>query len=574
MNEPSLEQKAIILEKLRPLCVIACAGSGKTFTAVRRMDTICSFLPQRRDNVALLSFSNVAVDLFGKTYRDDIVTMKRTRSSQVCIETFDGFLTSKILRPHANRVMKCASLPFLLSGTESFLSNPRYQFRPKGQQFPIKVDTVEAFLHDGRTVFFGRYQKAQVELERALQTVEALGALGAYTHNLGRYWAYRVLREEPRILKALARKFSQIVIDEAQDVGSSHIAIVELLAEAGSQVTLIGDPNQAIYEFCGADGNYLKRYALRKGVLKKELTINRRSVPRIVAVANSLSKRDDSAFRSTPASHNGAYFVRYDKGEESQVIEAFEKAVLAAGLDLSRSAIVCRANERKKRLRNFGSEVGQGVTKQFAAAAMARDSAGDYQQAFRLTARAVVMLLKSPPDHLCSRMLDVSRYPEYRSLRRIVWGFTRQPESGLPSATLKTASEWHPALLVRVKALLQKLNKEYGFSEMPNIGMKLAKKQLPDLPMVQTNQQKIIVDARLRVETVHGVKGESLDAVLYMAERAHLKALLDGTGSETGRIGYVAVTRARDLFWLGILTADATLHQKELVAHSFIEVSA
>ncbi len=573
MNEPSVEQKAIIEEKLHPLCVIACAGSGKTFTAVRRMDTICSFLPQRRDNVALLSFSNVAVDVFGKTYLDDIATMKRTRSSQVCIETFDGFLTSKILRPHANRAMKCSGLPFLLSGAESFLSNRNYQFRPKGQQFPVEISTVEALLREGKAIFTGRYQQSEVELERASQTVEALGRLGAYTHNLGRYWAYRVLHEEPRILKALARKFSQIVIDEAQDVGSIHIAIVELLAQAGTQVTLIGDPNQAIYEFCGANGNYLKSYASREGVLKKELTINRRSVPRIVAVANSLSKRDDTAFRSTPTTTNGAYFVRYERGEESKVIAAFEKAVVEAGLDLSCSAIVCRANDKKKRLRNFGSAVGQGVTKQFAAAAMARDSAGDYQEAFRLTAKAVVMLLKSPPDHLCSRMLDIARYPEYRKLRRIMWEFTRRADSGLPTATLKAASQWHPALLTRVKTLLGKLNKEYGYVEMPNIGMKLAKKQLADQPMVQTNQQKTVVDARLRIETVHGVKGASLDAVLYLAERAHVKALIEGTGTETGRIGYVAVTRARDLFWLGILSGDATIFQKDLVAHAFVEVS-
>jgi hypothetical protein len=49
---------------------------------------------------------------------------------------------------------------------------------------------------------------------------------------------------------------------------------------------------------------------------------------------------------------------------------------------------------------------------------------------------------------------------------------------------------------------------------------------------------------------VHKVKGESLDAVLYVAKKPHVRALLDGTGTEDGRIGYVALTRARDLFVL------------------------
>ncbi len=53
-----------------------------------------------------------------------------------------------------------------------------------------------------------------------------------------------------------------------------------------------------------------------------------------------------------------------------------------------------------------------------------------------------------------------------------------------------------------------------------------------------------------RVETVHQVKGESIGAVLYVANKANITALLDGTATEEGRIGYVALTRAKNLFWL------------------------
>ena len=40
-------------------------------------------------------------------------------------------------------------------------------------------------------------------------------------------------------------------------------------------------------------------------------------------------------------------------------------------------------------------------------------------------------------------------------------------------------------------------------------------------------------------------KGESLDAVLYIARKCHAQAMIDGVDTEFGRIGYVAVTRAR-----------------------------
>src|SRR5277367_2753444 len=101
MSDPSPEQESIIDEVLVPLCVIACAGSGKTFTAVRRIDSVRSRMSSGRGHVALLSFSNIAVDVFGKTYLEDIAG--RSERSRVCIETFDGFITTKILRPHAHR---------------------------------------------------------------------------------------------------------------------------------------------------------------------------------------------------------------------------------------------------------------------------------------------------------------------------------------------------------------------------------------------------------------------------------------------------------------------------------------
>jgi hypothetical protein len=56
----------------------------------------------------------------------------------------------------------------------------------------------------------------------------------------------------------------------------------------------------------------------------------------------------------------------------------------------------------------------------------------------------------------------------------------------------------------------------------------------------------------IRTQTVHKVKGEGIDAVLYIARKADLDNMLSGTGTEDGRIGYVAVTRARDLLVVGI----------------------
>jgi ATP-dependent exoDNAse (exonuclease V) beta subunit len=51
---------------------------------------------------------------------------------------------------------------------------------------------------------------------------------------------------------------------------------------------------------------------------------------------------------------------------------------------------------------------------------------------------------------------------------------------------------------------------------------------------------------------VHEVKGQGIDAVLYLAKKADVTHLLAGPSSEEGRIGYVALTRARDLLILAV----------------------
>ena len=54
------------------------------------------------------------------------------------------------------------------------------------------------------------------------------------------------------------------------------------------------------------------------------------------------------------------------------------------------------------------------------------------------------------------------------------------------------------------------------------------------------------------VRTVHEVKGEGIAAVLYLAKKSDISNLLGGSLTEEGRIGYVAVTRARDLLIIAV----------------------
>jgi superfamily I DNA/RNA helicase len=550
--QPSDEQLQVIGAPIAPMSVVACAGSGKTFTAVRRLAQMRRQLGDIRGRVALLSFSNVAVDTFRREYQNLVQEVPSSVAhGRVEIDTLDTFITGNVLRPHAYRTMSAQQAAFLVLGGEAFLGGFRFQTNT----YPREITDMQVGIDNNGVHFCYADNDRTLRLDTAQATrlVHRLGQVGAYTHNLGRYWCYRTLAEQPGILRALVRRYPHILIDEAQDIGTAHQAIIEQLVGAGCQVSLIGDPNQGIYEFAGANGAFLTRYGQREGVNSLHLTRNFRSVPAILNLANRLSTRADTADRLVPDTTHGAFFVSYRNAERENLIAAFQAAVLAADLNLERSAVLCRARDMANKLGGNEGAPGQGTVKALAQAAILRDRHQDYLGAFKLVASGIVGLLANPPQGLVARITQPARYPDDRMLRRLVWAFTRNPDSGLPAATLTGDTQWHPLLLERTRIFLAHIAQNHGLASTNNLGNKLAKRGLPNAPLITAADLAANDDAqRIRVDTVHQAKGESLDAVLYLANREHANALLAGVDTEVGRIGYVAVTRARNLLWLGV----------------------
>ncbi|MDB5822428.1 MAG: uvrD/REP helicase N-terminal domain protein [Herminiimonas sp.] len=551
MSALTLEQQAVVDAPMVPLCVIACAGSGKTKTAVHRLVQMRRNLGDARGRVALLSFSNVAVNTFRKAY-DDLASSlpSGTERSRVDIDTLDGFITTNIIRPHGHRPMASARPAFLVTGNETFLQG----FKFSTSSFPQPITALHLAFVRGDEVFFHVYndQIKLVDTSTARNLVAKLGRTGAYTHDLGRYWAYRTLKDRPEMLAVVARRYPHIVIDEAQDIGSVHQAILELLIGAGSCVTLIGDPNQGIYEFAGADGKFLTYYHQCADVQQYSLQRNFRSAPSIVDLANSLCARSDVAERPLSSALHGAFFTGYKRDQHSQLIAAFHAAMSVAGADAARSGVLCRGNSLAKTLRGDEAPAGQGLVKLLAAAAVLRDQKKDFLKAFHCVAAAVVALLDSPPHGLVGKITQHSSSPQDRELRKEIWAFTRDAVSGLPSSSLVADNQWHPLLLARVKVLLARVERNFGLKTSDNVGRKLSKTALLNVPLLSVEDLAHSDATALRVDTVHKAKGESLDAVLYMTLKEHAQAMLEGVETEVGRIGYVAATRARDLLWVAV----------------------
>ena len=556
---PSIEQNAIIDAPLKPLSVIACAGSGKTATAIRRVVKMRKDLGDARGRVALLSFSNVAVNTFREGYRVHSQTLPQGPARErVDIDTLDGFIATHILRPHAHRTMKSKRSAFLVTGDEDFLEN--YSYKGNNGEYPIGVSEIKVGINGDKFEFFRSFQNTRIILNegKAKSCIERLGETGAYTYDLGRYWCFRVLATQKLILKALVRRYPHILVDEAQDIGQMHQLILELLIQAGAEVSLIGDPHQGIYEFAGADGQFLATYKAREGVKELPLTTNYRSLPVIVSIANALSGRGDTAKRGAEPAPKGAYYIGYDEAEIPKLVDMFHAEVVRQKINHSNAAILCRSNKHTAKIAGSAEAGGLGLTKAMASAAVLRDGKADYLGAYRLVCRVIVSLLTNAPNGLLSKLSNASDDDSIRVLRRKVWEFVRDPNKGLPNSALNARNTWHPQMVINAKRVLAEIGEETDYEIADNVGRRLAVKELKEAALNAGLDLAAQNGPRIRAETVHQVKGESIDAVLYIAGAAAAKAMINGVDTEDGRVGYVAVTRARDLLWVAIPNGTLT----------------
>ncbi|MBY3544787.1 UvrD-helicase domain-containing protein [Rhizobium laguerreae] len=566
MTSISPQQQHVVDRPMGRLCVLACAGSGKTRTVVHRVAKLQGMLNGERGRIALLSFSNVAVDTFRRDYRAVQQEPSPDRKqSLVDIATFDSFFTTNVLRPHGHRSMGCKTAPFLVHGSEPFMGG----FTLNLGKFPQGANTISATFENGTWQFFSSFKnsKTKIDTKLAAHLVNKLGKIGAYTHEFGRYWSYRVLTEQAHILRALVRRYPQIVIDEAQDIGPSHEALLNVLAAAGSTITLVGDVNQGIFEFNGADGRVLADYYGQTGVDAQELTINFRSVPKILKVANSLAERSDQSDRSSPALFNGAFFTTFRQDKREELFDLYRTMLEAAGVPQQSAVVLCRGNEWVNNWRRSEPDQGRGSTKYFAQAAVLRDRVGNFDAAFGMIIRGLLGLVENPPADLATQLHRPGADEKVRAIRRILWKFLRDEATGLPAASLPASTHWQPLLLARIKGLLDQVAAISGIVAAANIGNRLSKADLLASPLAKQQTTSPGTIAQIRVETVHAVKGESIDAVMYVASKEHARELIAGPNTEVGRIGYVALTRARNLFLLAIPEGSETDFAAALEAH-------
>ena len=538
------EQQRIIDAPIKPCSVIACAGSGKTLTAVSRLHSLRRRLSNDRTHIALLSFTNVAIETFKNKYKELVSQENNVFLNRVEISTLDSFFAQNILLPHGHLIMGCKRRPFLVNGNEKFLKEFTSRIR-KGGDYLVKI-RIEKM---GQYYAFVDEHGKQLNIQPVLKIIKDLGIIGAYTHEFGRLWVFRLLEKYPRFLKAFAHRYRHIIIDEAQDISLLQLEILSLLEKEGVQISLIGDPMQAIFEFNGADGQYLKSYSSKQGVSPFVLNQNFRSTSLIQNAANFLSGRSDKGMSEKDDATSALLITTYKNSNISETAQNFQSYIKVHYPDIETLRCLTRNNSSRS---NSSPKIdGIMPTKLFAKAALLRDISNDLVNSYEF-ARSGFFYLICPESQNYRQFWDSLSEAKQKAFHRMIWDFVRNPDSGLPSVKTNDTNSWHCKLKTNLKKFLNQLLLNVISTEQLNeilssLGHSVVRTKL-DITKLVENANQINQPFSLVINTVHSVKGDEFDAVLYFLKKKQLDAWHKQTDSEEGRINYVALTRAKKLF--------------------------
>lgn len=111
---------------------------------------------------------------------------------------------------------------------------------------------------------------------------------------------YELLMNQPAILQSIRNMYQYILIDEFQDINSVQFEIIKLLSSPSENLFVVGDDDQSIYSFRGANPNFILEFdKIYKNAKKVILNLNYRSQENIINTANRLISNNDLRVKKT-----------------------------------------------------------------------------------------------------------------------------------------------------------------------------------------------------------------------------------------------------------------------------------
>lgn len=315
-----------------PVLILAGAGSGKTRTITYRVAHMVDNLGIKGDSILGVSFTNKAA----KEMRERVVTLLGAKKSRkIALLTFHS-LGVRILKKeidklgyHLNFSIYDQSDQLAIVREALKLYHAEKKFDQKDVQSKISYlknagisendfadsphfNPEDPYSH--ATEYAYRYYQEKLKFYNAIDFDDIL------------FLTLRLFRENPDIARAYSEKYHYIMVDEYQDTNALQFELIRHLTVTHNNLCVVGDDDQSIYGFRGADiTNILEFEKTFPEAKVVKLEENYRSVSSILDLANNVIKenrkrRDKTLWSQKKSAHTPILWAMADTDHEAEVV--------------------------------------------------------------------------------------------------------------------------------------------------------------------------------------------------------------------------------------------------------------
>jgi DNA helicase-2/ATP-dependent DNA helicase PcrA len=341
-----------------PLLVLAGAGSGKTRVLTRRIARLIEHESVSPHAILAVTFTNKAAG----EMRSRIADLLGAEPAGMWTGTFHA-IGARLLRIHAALAGRTQSFTIYdeddtLAAVKHVMERLRISPKDRPPQAIIAAisDAKNALVSSGEyeRLAMDPFSKSAAQVYRELDG--ALRQANAVTFDDLLMLPVQILEQHPDVLERYRRKFRHILVDEYQDTNRAQYRFVKLLGSEHGNVTVVGDDDQSIYGWRGADiRNILDFEHDFAGAQVVRLEENYRSTPQILAVANAAisanTSRKGKTLRTTRSAGDAVQVVAtLDERDEAEFVveEISERRYAARGRPLRHFAVLYRTNSQSR----------------------------------------------------------------------------------------------------------------------------------------------------------------------------------------------------------------------------------
>lgn len=352
------EQQEAVMYTEGPLLILAGAGSGKTRVLTHRIAYLIEEKEVKPWNIMAITFTNKAA----KEMRERVNAIVDFGAESVWVSTFHSSCV-RILRRYIDRIGYENN--FTIYDTEDSKSVMKEVLRRldldpkvyKDRAMLAKISSAknELILPEEYERNAARWEEKKVaqvyhEYQAQLRKNNALDFDDLLVRTV------ELFRAEPEVLDFYQERFRYIMIDEYQDTNTVQFEFVRLLASKYKNLCVVGDDDQSIYRFRGANIenilNFEKQY---KDARVIRLEQNYRSTQHILDAANAVIKNNEGRKGKTLWTDNGSGDVvtvktSFNEGDEANFVAGDILMGVNRGRNFRDTAILYRMNAQSNAL--------------------------------------------------------------------------------------------------------------------------------------------------------------------------------------------------------------------------------